>query len=119
MEFGRLWVLRGPNIWARVPVIEVEVETDASATGPTDLGERLAHRLAILKNSPELGARLRETGAEELRRAPTLAHALQHLRLELQCLAGSDVSFGATCAGVKPGQWRVAVEYDEEPLGHA
>ena len=34
MEFGRLWALRGPNIWARVPVLEVEVETGEPAAWP-------------------------------------------------------------------------------------
>ena len=93
MEFGRLWVLRGPNIWARVPVIEVEVELGETAAWPADLGERLAERLALLKGSSP------DRPKDDLCRAPTPAHALQHVRLELQCLAGSDVAFGATRGG--------------------
>jgi cyanophycin synthetase len=113
MELGRLWVLRGPNIWARVPVIEVEVELGETVVWPADLGDRLAERLALLKGSSP------DRPKDDLRSAPTPAHALQHVRLELQCLAGSDVAFGATREGVRPGQWRSAVEYEEEPLARA
>jgi cyanophycin synthetase len=113
MEFGRLWVLRGPNIWARVPVIEVEVDLGVHAAWPADLGNRLADQLFLLKVNNH------EHLAEGLRRAATPAHALQHVRLMLQSLVGSDVSFGATRAGVATGQWRVAVEYEEEPLALA
>src|SRR4051794_17905162 len=39
MQFGRIWVLRGPNVWARTPVIEAELELgplvgESPATAP-------------------------------------------------------------------------------------
>ena len=36
MEFRRIWVLRGPNIWARVPVLEVEFVLTAAECSPTE-----------------------------------------------------------------------------------
>ncbi len=116
MEFGRLWVLRGPNVWARVPVIEVEVELSDPALWTAAHGSRLVERLLPLQGGSS--DRLTPDG----RWARTPAHALQNVALELQCLAGSDVVFGATREGRGPdgrGTWRVAVEYEEEPLGRA
>jgi cyanophycin synthetase len=111
MKFGRLRVLRGPNLWARVPVIEVE--PGAVVARPADLGARLAGWL-----SP-LAADCLDGPLQALQRAPTPAHALQAVALELQRLAGCEVTFGATREGPAPGLWRVAVEYEEEPLGRA
>jgi len=112
MEFGRLWALRGPNVWARVPVLEVEVAPGAAAW-PAGFGLRLAGQLAGLKGSGP------DHPADELRYAPTPVHALAHVALELQCLVGCDVAFGVARKGPAPGWWRVAVEYEEEPLGRA
>jgi len=113
MEFGRLWVLRGPNIWARMPVIEVEARPGDLTTWPIDLGNLLAGRLSKFTNH------ISERFPEELRRASGPAQALPHVALHLQCLAGCAVAFGATRPGPTPGQLRVAVEYEEEPLGRA
>jgi cyanophycin synthetase len=113
MKFGRLFVLRGPNVWARVPVLEVEVEPGESAGWPADLGTCLAGWL-----SPLAGNCL-DCPLQTLPAAPTPAHALQAVALELQCLAESDVAFGAARQGPRPGLWRVAVEYEEEALGRA
>jgi cyanophycin synthetase len=111
MEFGRLLALRGPNVWARVPVLEVEVEAGAAAVWPADLGGRLAERFSAVargrRDEPLLPSSLEP------------AHVLQHAALGLQCLVDCDVAFGATRAGPAPGRWRVAVEYEEEALGRA
>ena len=113
MEFGRLWALRGPNIWARVPVIEVEITLGTLASWPPDLGVRLADTLVIL---PDYVA---ERPSEELYQAVGPAQALPLVALELQCLTGCDVAFAATRPGPTPGMWRIAFEYEEEPLGRA
>jgi cyanophycin synthetase len=113
MKFGRLFVLRGPNVWAHVPVLEVEVEPGEATAWPTDLGVRLARWLAPLAGN------CLDCPLQTLPAAPTPAHALQAVALELQCMAECDVAFGATRQGPAPGLWRVAVEYEEEPLGRA
>jgi cyanophycin synthetase len=113
MKLGQLFVLRGPNVWARVPVLEVEVEPGDPAAWPADLGARLVRWL-----SPLAGTCL-DCPLQTLPSAPTPAHALQAVALELQCLAECDVGFGAARQGSRPGLWRVAVEYEEEALGRA
>src|SRR5262249_21176311 len=85
MEFRKVLALRGPNIWARFPVLEAWVDPGA-ATGVTsaagdDLGERLAGRLAEAGPRPEVD--------ERLRAGTTPAHVLGRACLELQALAGS------------------------------
>jgi cyanophycin synthetase len=113
MKFGQLFVLRGPNVWARVPVLEVEVELGHTAPWPADLGVYLAGCLSPLARN------CLDCPLQVLPAAPTPAHALQAVALELQCMAECDVAFGATRQGPRPDLWRVAVEYEEEPLGRA
>jgi cyanophycin synthetase len=111
MEFGRLWVLRGPNAWARVPVLEVEVRLDPTRW-PADLGARLVARLAGLGGCPD-------RAPDELSRAPSPVHALQIVAMDLQCLTDCDVNFAVIRAASTPGCWRMAFEYEEEALGRA
>src|SRR5262249_17242509 len=45
MELGRLWVLKGPNIWAAKPVIEAGVDLGLGADRPPRQTARTAERL--------------------------------------------------------------------------
>ena len=47
------------------------------------------------------------------------AHILEHVALELQTLAGTEVGFGRTRETSEEGVYKVAVEYVEEELGRA
>ena len=114
MEFPRLWVLRGANIWARCPVLEVEV----------DLGDQKAtacHEIAGFNQrlAPGCLDGMGKGRARDAQQSMTLAHALQHVTLELQMLAGSPVGFGYTRTDPATGHYRVIVEYEEEELGRA
>ncbi|MBI1915875.1 MAG: cyanophycin synthetase [Planctomycetes bacterium] len=104
MEFRKVWILRGPNLWARVPVFEVECDLTGAPALETVPGfqDRLHSWLTLASDS-----------------FPTAAHALQHAALNLQLLAGSPVSFGLTRESAQPGLFRVVVEYEEEALGRA
>src|SRR4051794_34946166 len=106
MEFGRIWVLRGPNRWARCPALEVELRGQPEGGG-SDLGRRLLERL------PEAAARLPSDTALDV------PHALLGLTLALQSLAGSDVRFGLVRAPEREGPYRVVIEYEEEDLARA
>jgi cyanophycin synthetase len=52
-----------------------------------------------------------------LREGTHLPHVLEHVALELQALAGSDVSFGRVVASGDEGVWWVIVAYEYEEIG--
>jgi cyanophycin synthetase len=109
MEFGRIWALRGPNVWTRCPVLEAELT----------LGGRSRHEpseLPILGDHPAAWL-LGPDGERAWRAGP--AHAVQHAALEFQRRAGSPVTFGLTRAEPSAGSYRLVVEYEEESLGRA
>ncbi len=103
MNWRRVWVLRGPNVWARVPVLEVELEAEGA-----DDGAAMAAR--VCQALP---------GVENRGPVTTLPHLLAQTTLELQCQAGSDVHFATVRDGGRPGFYRVAIEFEEEQLGSA
>jgi cyanophycin synthetase len=110
MEFGRIWVLRGPNLWAGCPVIEVELnlgEHVSFSPGSTDSPFR-AHLAAWLgPQEPALEA------------SATLADVLLLLTQELQRLAGSTAIFGHVRSTPRPGWYRVVFSYEEDALARA
>jgi hypothetical protein len=83
MEFQRIWILRGANIWARYPVLEVELDlTDLAAVTDARLAACAAHLHAWL---PSLAGQ--PIGVD-------LPAILRDVTLELQRLAGSPVKVG-------------------------
>jgi cyanophycin synthetase len=118
MRFERVWALRGPNVWARCTVLEVEVDL-GGLKGPTeaaagDLGQRLASWLE--GSAGRLGG---EGLLAHLRRATHPVHLLRHVALGLQVLAGSPVAFSLGQEAIDGGLSRAVIEYEEESLGHA
>jgi cyanophycin synthetase len=120
MEFVKVLALRGPNIWARYPVLEAWVDLgayhDLSSDEVAGFNDRLTAWLPTLiehRCSPGV----RGGFFERLRRGTYPAHILEHVAIELQGLAGSPVHFGrARAASVGERLYKVAVEFQEEPL---
>src|SRR3982751_4536182 len=54
---------------------------------------------------------------ERLREGTRIPHVLEHVALELQTLAGCDVSFGRVVPSGDEDVWWVIVEYEEEDVG--
>src|SRR5262245_54619676 len=92
MEFYRTWALRGPNRWARCSALEVEVDLGELQGTTTDRIPGFADRLRAWLPSLDCDGEGGFLG--QVRRGIHLAHVLQHVALELQRLAGSDVHFG-------------------------
>jgi cyanophycin synthetase len=106
MQFQRIWILRGASIWARCPVLEVELADLAAVSD-----ERLAACTAHLRNwLPALAGR--PIG-------PDLPALLRDVTLELQRLAGSPMKVGLVRPAGRDGDFRVVIEYEEEELGRA
>jgi cyanophycin synthetase len=120
MEFLKVLALRGPNIWTRHPVLEAWIDlgaySDLSSEEVPGFNDRLMAWLPTLEEHRcSLG--VRGGFFERLRRGTYPAHILEHVALELQGLAGSPVRFGrARAAHVGERVYKVAVEFEEEPL---
>jgi cyanophycin synthetase len=54
---------------------------------------------------------------QRLRTGTYLGHILEHVTLELQSLAGTDVGFGKARETSEKGVYRVIIEYDDETVG--
>lgn len=123
MEFLQVHALRGPNLWAPYPVLEAWIDLQAYHDRASDevpgFNDRLIAWLPTLiehRCSPGV----RGGFFERLRRGTYPAHILEHVAIELQGLAGSPVHFGrARAAEVGDRVYKVAIEFQEEPLARA
>lgn len=105
MNFRRIWVLRGPNVWARGPVVEAELE----------LHDRDSFRPA---SSPSVASRLAELDCRPTADA-TLADTLLAVVRSLLARTGFDCRVGLVHPTREPAFYRVVFDYDEEPLARA
>src|SRR4051812_35394486 len=110
MEFRSVRALRGPNVWARVPVLEAWVDLGA-LDRPSDRFPGLTERL-LGWLSPLSGPLAALVG--DLQHGADLGDLLAQLALELQARAGSAVDFGGSEATPEPGVRCVAVAYQYE-----
>ena len=120
LRVTRIRALRGPNYWRLAPVIacdvtlgELEELTSVDVPGFCD---RLVEALPSLREHP---CSRGTTGGfvDRLNEGTHWPHILEHVALELQTLAGSDVSFGRVVPSGDEGVWWVIVAYDEEEVG--
>jgi UDP-N-acetylmuramyl tripeptide synthase len=122
MEFRRIRLLDGPNIWANFPVLEAWVDLGPLKDSPSDelpgFNERLMAWLpSLIEHRCSIGRR----GGffERLGRGTWQAHILEHVALELQSLAGTPVGFGRTRETHEDGVYKVALEFEYDELGRA
>jgi cyanophycin synthetase len=116
-------VYRGPNLYALRKVIRLRVDLGELEDYPT---ARLPGFVdALLAAIPSLrehtcsygepGGFVRRMTEEE---GTWLGHVLEHVAIELQCLAGTPVSYGKTRGHDLPrGQYHVIFSYEEEVVG--
>ena len=120
LRITRLRAVRGPNFWRLAPVIACDLTLgaleDLPSTRIPGFNERLLSLLPTLHEHP--CSRGTEGGfVERLREGTHLPHILEHVALELQTLAGTDVSFGRVVESGDPGVWWLIVAYEEEEVG--
>ncbi|MFM7738497.1 MAG: cyanophycin synthetase family protein, partial [Planctomycetota bacterium] len=122
LTFRKVLALRGPNTWANFPVLEVWVDLaglkDTSSEMIPGFNDRLKGWLpTLIEHRCSVG----ERGGffERLRRGTYMAHILEHVVLELQSLAGTEVGYGRARELDEEGVYRVAIEYQEESLARA
>lgn len=120
LRVTRLRAVRGPNFWRLAPVIACDLTLgsleDVPSTGIPGFNDRLMSLLPTLRDHP--CSRGTEGGfVERLTEGTHLPHIMEHVVLELQTLAGTDVAFGRVVASGDPGVWWLIVAYEEEEVG--
>jgi cyanophycin synthetase len=115
----------GPSLYARFPVIRLELDLGKLEAWPTGkLGDSFIEPLAAaLPGLAEHGCSYREAGGF-LRRmregdGTWLGHVLEHVAIELQNIAGEEVTFGKTRSAGAPGVYTVVYEYAQRDEGIA
>jgi cyanophycin synthetase len=117
----------GPSLYAHFPVIKLELDLGELENWPTaKLGAPFIDGLiAALPGLAEHGCSYREPGGFVRRmregEGTWLGHVLEHVAIELQNVAGEDVSFGKTrsISDARPGVYTVVYEYAQREEGIA
>ena len=116
-------VYRGPNQYAHFPVIRHVIDLGVLEQWPTmRLGQAFIDGLlAALPGLHEHGCSYRTPGGFVRRMTEDegtwLGHVMEHLAIELQVVAGSDVSFGKTRSTGAPGQYNMIFQYKQREVG--
>jgi cyanophycin synthetase len=114
----------GPNLFARFPVIRHVIDLGELEHWPTGrLGDAfLEPLLERLPGLHEHGCSYREAGGfvRRLREGEGtwMGHVMEHVALELQNVAGSDVTFGRTRSiDDRPGFYNIVFQYKDAAVG--
>jgi cyanophycin synthetase len=113
-------VYRGPNLYEYRPMIRMDIDLEEMENYPSDkipaFNDQLVTLLPTLYDHhcsyAEIGGFIRR-----LNEGTWLGHVIEHIAIELQCLAGTPVNRGKTRSADKPGQYHVVFEYSEEEVG--
>ena len=113
-------VLRGPNYWAREPVIRMLVDLGVLEEFPSNMIPGFVDGLiAWMPSLEDHACSLGRRGGfvTRLREGTWAGHVAEHVALELQNLAGTDVRHGKTRSAGGTGRYNVIYEYREEAVG--
>ncbi|SIO02953.1 cyanophycin synthetase [Singulisphaera sp. GP187] len=119
MIVRKVLALRGPNLWARVPVLEVWLDLEGlkgrQATEIPGFHDRLITSLG-LAGAGGTSQSDREPIADRLKQESRLEGVVTLLLLEIQQRSGSDVAFSTWQRAAEDGIARLAVQYQEEEV---
>lgn len=112
--------LRGPNRYSRHPTIFMLLDIGKFEEQPSDTLPGFPERLVkLLPSLYEHQCSVGEPGGfiQRLHRGTFAGHIVEHLALELQCMANMEVSFGKTYDTAKHGIYKVVYRYIVESAG--
>jgi cyanophycin synthetase len=112
--------LRGPNYWSRQPVIRMLVDLGVLEAYPSNKIPGFTDALIeLLPSLDDHACSLGRRGGfiARLREGTWTGHIAEHIALELQNLAGTDVRHGKTRSTGEPGHYNVIYEFREESVG--
>ena len=113
-------ILRGPNFWSRSPVVRMLVDLGSLEQYPSNTIPGFVDGLvAWIPSLEDHACSLNRRGGflTRLRDGTWAGHVAEHIALELQNLAGTDVRHGKTRGAGTVGQYNVVYEFREELVG--
>ena len=113
-------VLRGPNYWSRQPVVKLLVDLGVLEEFPSNkIPGFVDGLLAWMPSLEDHACSLNRRGGfiTRLKDGTWVGHIAEHIALELQNLAGTQVHHGKTRSAGETGQYNVIYEYREEAVG--
>ena len=116
-------VYLGPSLYAHFPVIRLTLDLEHLEDWPTaKLGaDFIDPLLEALPGLQTHGCSYREEGGFVRRMKEDdgtwMGHVFEHVAIELQNIAGNDVSFGKTRGNGEHGQYDVVFQYESEEVG--
>jgi cyanophycin synthetase len=122
LEVRKTVVYRGPNIWARMPVILFNTDIGELEDRPTNKIPGFYERLTeLIPSLYDHGCSLGRPGGflQRMREGTWMGHVLEHVALELQNLAGAEVSRGKTRGTSERCVYNVVYQYEQEDVGLA
>lgn len=123
MQIQEIKVLRGPNYWSvrRPKLIQMKLDLEELEERPTNKIEGFRERLETML--PTMFAHRCSIGTpggffQRVDEGTWMGHVIEHIALEIQCLAGMFCGFGRTRGtGEKEGVYFVVFNYMEEDAG--
>jgi cyanophycin synthetase len=115
-------VYRGPNYWSYEPAIKLIVDLGALEEHPSNTIPGFVDRLlAFLPGVAQHSCSTGKAGGFEqrLREGTWLGHVAEHVALQLQREAGTEVGRGKTRSTGQRGRYHVVYSYAEESVGIA
>src|SRR3954452_6087164 len=113
-------VFRGPSIYAYRSVIRVTLDLGELERYPTtELGDFTDRLLQYIPTLDSHTCSYGEAGGfvRRMHEGTWLGHVIEHVAIELQCLAGTPVSYGKTRGTGEDGVYYVVYSYREERIG--
>ncbi|MEL0034792.1 MAG: cyanophycin synthetase, partial [Gammaproteobacteria bacterium] len=123
MKIMRTNVYVGPNLYASFPVIRHQLDLGILEQWPSaKIGKEFTDGLvAALPGLDEHGCSYRTPGGFIRRltedEGTWLGHVFEHVILEIQCMAGMEVTFGRTRSLEQPGTYNMVFQYKQRDVG--
>ncbi len=120
MKILEMRALRGPNYYSKHPVILMKLDIEELELKPTDvISDFKNHIDAMIPSLYQHKCSPGRIGGfyERLDRGTWAGHVVEHVALELQCLAGHEVAFGKTFGTDDVGVYNLVYRYLDEKIG--
>ena len=122
MKIENIIILKGPNFWSirREKLIQMRLNLENIELYPTNKIEGFAERMQQLL--PTMYTHRCSEGVaggffNRVKEGTWMGHVIEHIALEIQCLAGMETGFGRTRETITSGTYNVVFSYIDEEVG--